>query len=263
MAFSDLLNVEETRPWMQAVSDNLAHTLLFITHPTDAGSAKTGPVFALNPTQVVAYELFTAARHTKNDANFGAGGSNDLFRAASVDPFGKVELFTTLSGSPGTAQSDSGMDYLVDSPGAAQTGLDVTDRSGATITTDNAYPSIWYIYLNLPSYADSPTTAVIDLHTHESPTEGDTLGRNALFTGTINFSGSIAADQLVLFELQPHSFFPMFHQTPGGVNYTGSYKGPTITGHNTSSDADHPRFGLTNEGTGGIYEVNARYLAAD
>ena len=255
MARADLFDTSPDRiqPWMEAVSEILDGTILFVTHPTDGGDADAGPIIRLSPTQVIAYQLFNTARHTDADAQEGDAASNILIRAVAIDFDGEPETLTTISGSPGTPQFDTNMQYLTDNFPAGEAGLSVGYGGAGTTTTNNALPGILEVPIVLQSFGATPV-GIVELHTHVDNTQGDTIGRNALSTQTISFAGSIGSASHILFRLDSWSFFPMIHTAPASLKWI------YVTGDTVDADsADSPRFGLaTLTGHTGTFDVDCR-----
>jgi hypothetical protein len=256
MARADLFNFSEDaiKEWAQAVSEILGKTILFRTQPDGSGSADAGPLFRLNPTQVVAYDLFSATRHVESDANEGDAASVILLRGVSVDPSGESELLSTVSGGNGTAHIDTDMRYLIDRVVSGESGLSIGYHTTGGTNTGNTLPGIMQVPLSLNSFGETPDI-IIEQHTHEDNDNGGTLGRLAFFTGTVSFSGTFSIGT-TLFELQPNPFFPMIHVSdPIFVN---------MVGHTEDADnSDAPRFALIVT-TGSItYDVDYRYVEAN
>lgn len=256
MSLADLRNTspDSIESWARAISDVLGKTILFNTHPDGAGSAATGPLIRVNPTQVVAYELFSTTRHVDSDANEGDAASVTLFRAISVDPSSEPELFTTILGANTTAQLDTNMRYLIDSVTAEQAGLNITYHTSGGTNTGNTIPGILSVPLSLDSFGDVAPT-IIEAHTHVDNSQGGTLGNGSLSTGVTSLAGSLSTGVRVNLTLQPRSFFPHIH-----VTQTATTSNSFMTPHNTDvSDADQPRMGLLGPSTE-TYDVDQRYI---
>lgn len=256
------LGIENLPVWMESMFEILGQKILFVTHPDDAGSADTGPLFRLKPTQVVAYELFSVARHTAADANEGDGSSVTIHRMISVDVNGDPELSGLISGSLGVGQADTNMPFLQDEVTVGAPQIDIGYNSDVGTTTDNTIPGIWAIPLSLDSFGDNPEVE-IEAHTHEDNTEGGTLGSVAFIYTDTSFAGSIGAGTWVTFLFNAYSFFPMVHTT-GARQSAGLQGGPRLAGHDVDgASADSPRCALSTDALqDGTYDIDIRNIQA-